>query len=209
MSEAEKRLPWDQLDGETDKAYQAFLKYRDAGKERSLRGTFGVHGSNQNSTKVRKPAKSRIAGWSSQWKWGERVSAWDMHLADLATKEAERTVKEETQKWVKRRITSRAFYFESAQLVAEQIVKHVTPGAKVPKDNAGLRDLIRAINGLKECANVSGTSVLDALLDPGQQASCDARSGTVFDHEPVAGGESAPSGQDDGNPDGEAPGGGE
>ncbi len=65
--------PWHRLPGETDKAYQAFLVYRDIEpSERSIVRT------------ASEMAKSRqhIQRWSSQWNWQERTSAWDEEQDD-------------------------------------------------------------------------------------------------------------------------------
>lgn len=62
--------PWEQLDGESFKAYQAFLMYRDLGLSRTLRGTAGHLGKN----------RKLIEGWSSKNNWVVRARAFDSHV---------------------------------------------------------------------------------------------------------------------------------
>ena len=65
-----QQYAWQQLPHETDKAYQAFVVYRNLDpKERSL------------SRVVSELGKSRalIERWSAGWSWVERARAWDAH----------------------------------------------------------------------------------------------------------------------------------
>lgn len=67
MAEQDDLRPWDCQPGETSKAYQAFVTYRDMGPDRSLRA---VGQELDKSHQV-------LSRWSSQHHWVSRVAAWD------------------------------------------------------------------------------------------------------------------------------------
>lgn len=60
------------MKGESGKAYDAFLTYRDQGATRSLRKV-AEHLAKSGSL---------IRRWSLQWHWTARVGAWDNHLLE-------------------------------------------------------------------------------------------------------------------------------
>lgn len=64
------RKPWERIDGETSRAWEGFVSYRDMGPERSL------------SKVARQLSKSKqlLQRWSSRWLWVMRVRAWDDHM---------------------------------------------------------------------------------------------------------------------------------
>jgi hypothetical protein len=59
--------PWDCQPGETAKAYQAFVTYRDIGPARSVRKVAESLGKSE----------TLISGWSSKHHWVSRTAAWD------------------------------------------------------------------------------------------------------------------------------------
>lgn len=63
-------LPWNRLKGESGKAYEAFMVYRDMGATRSARRT---------AAELQK-AGSLIRRWRLQWRWDWRCAAWDDYL---------------------------------------------------------------------------------------------------------------------------------
>ena len=70
--------PWHQQSGETDKAYRAFLVYRDLPpRDRSRqRAASELYGKGEPFN-PRKPAPGKITLWMHQHHWRERASAWD------------------------------------------------------------------------------------------------------------------------------------
>jgi hypothetical protein len=60
-------LPWEQQDGETAIAFEAFAIYRDMGAERSLRKVAATRDSEA----------TRIYAWATEWSWAARVTAYD------------------------------------------------------------------------------------------------------------------------------------
>ena len=61
---------WQQQPGETDKAFRAFIAYRNLEpEERSLARVVSELGK----------SRSLMEQWSSKWSWVERARAWDNH----------------------------------------------------------------------------------------------------------------------------------
>lgn len=83
--------PWERQKGESDKAYEAFVTYRDMGTNRSIRAV------------AQKLAKSRtqIGKWSSGWEWTERVRAYDNELEKEARAQAVKDRKDMTSRHIK------------------------------------------------------------------------------------------------------------
>lgn len=92
----EHDLPWDQLPGETDAAYRAFLAYRaQPMMSRSLRKLAETRVMDRHPDitpeEMARMAKNDVAtvgAWSSACHWQARVRAWDKHQADLLAAEA-------------------------------------------------------------------------------------------------------------------------
>ena len=66
MAERE-RQPWDRCKGETRKAFEAFLCYRDLGDTRTLAATGQALGKSKGQMEI----------WSAKWGWLERVAAYE------------------------------------------------------------------------------------------------------------------------------------
>ena len=83
--------PWERQKGESDKAYEAFVTYRDMGTNRSIRAV------------AQKLAKSRtqIGKWSSGWEWMERVRAYDNELEKEARAKAVKDRNDMTERHIK------------------------------------------------------------------------------------------------------------
>jgi hypothetical protein len=81
-----KLMPWERQPLESERAYAAFVTYRDQGDERSVRQV----------ARTRELHETQCQRWSGRWRWSERVMAWDRHLGAVATKEKEKAVREMT-----------------------------------------------------------------------------------------------------------------
>lgn len=88
-----ERHPWDRQEHETNRAYQAFLCYRDMGALRSLRKAAEIFYGDVGY--VSKPsAKNRqFFEWSSNHKWVARCEAWDDEEDRLRTIERRERIK--------------------------------------------------------------------------------------------------------------------
>lgn len=82
--------PWERQPGETEKAYEAFVAYRDLGAQRSV------------SAVSEKLSKSRqlISRWKAAYSWDERVLEYDNELQ----REAKRTASAELRKMNARQV---------------------------------------------------------------------------------------------------------
>jgi hypothetical protein len=68
--------PWEQLAGESSKAYAAFCIYRDQGPRRTFDGASrAYHGGAAAGPKRR--ASGHIRLWAERWHWLARAQAWD------------------------------------------------------------------------------------------------------------------------------------
>lgn len=67
MAQGNNPLPWERQPKETSQASEAFIEYRDMGRERSVRAV---------AQRLGKSA-TLISRWSSQHEWVKRAAAWD------------------------------------------------------------------------------------------------------------------------------------
>lgn len=72
--------PWERLPRETDKAFEAFVAYRNLGPDRTL----------QRLSEILSKHRMWLGEWKAKWGWEERVAAWDNHLDQLTLKQMER-----------------------------------------------------------------------------------------------------------------------
>jgi hypothetical protein len=79
-------VPWEQLPGESAKAYAAFCLYRDQGPNRSIEATSRLYHSHaaprgsQTAQGRRRGASGQIRNWAQRWSWSARARAWDQEL---------------------------------------------------------------------------------------------------------------------------------
>lgn len=71
---------WDQLPGESSKAYAAFVIYRDLGPRRSIEEASRLYHDRPNSSPRRRRASGQIRHWAERWNWPARAVAWDQSL---------------------------------------------------------------------------------------------------------------------------------
>ena len=93
MSARVEVLPWERRPREGERAYAAFLAYRDLGPGRTLEATRTRLGKRPGYLKP-------IERWSALRQWRERSCAWDDHLQS----ERDKITREEVAKWERRRL---------------------------------------------------------------------------------------------------------
>ena len=107
---------WERQEGEGEKAYEAFLVYRDMGAKRNVRAV---------GQKLNK-SLTQIGKWSSRWNWVERCRAWDNQLQ----KEAKKVAADELRKMYQRHIKIAM----QLQNVAIMSLAETKPADIAPKD---------------------------------------------------------------------------
>lgn len=70
MEQRNNKKPWEQFDGESAKAFEAFAVYRDQGSARSCQAV--ARALHKSSALVRR--------WRERWYWSTRVQAWDTSI---------------------------------------------------------------------------------------------------------------------------------
>jgi len=106
--------PYNRLTEESDQAYQAFVRYRYMGVERSITAV------------ARQLNKSRplIGRWSAKYNWIERVAAYDQSLDAAKVAAEQRAVAKATEKAVaKRELTKDRVLEEAAALAFSKLTE--------------------------------------------------------------------------------------
>lgn len=149
--------PWERLDGESAKAYEAFCTYLEMGEKRSLRAV------NQKLLK----SYTIIGRWSRTYAWVDRAAAYD---ADLR-RQAYEAARKETQKMQTRQIET-AIIFQKKALEAldkvdvsalepRDILKFFETAAKIERET---RAQSEAQTAPEDGANKSTAGVADSIL---------------------------------------------
>ena len=82
--------PWERQKGESEKAYEAFVAYRDMGEKRTLIAVAEKLG--KSDTLIRR--------WKDRWEWKERVRAYDNDLEKEARAKAIKDRKDMTARHI-------------------------------------------------------------------------------------------------------------
>lgn len=82
--------PWERQKGESEKAYEAFVAYRDMGEKRTIVAV---------AEKLQK-SDSLIRRWKDRWEWKERVRAYDNDLEKEARAKAIKERKDMTTRHI-------------------------------------------------------------------------------------------------------------
>lgn len=92
QNELRKRNPWDQIAGESDKAFKAFMIYRNLPvEERTVRNAWKQYSPDRSDQQY----SAHFANWSKLNHWRERASAWDRHLQGIKDKATEKVFSKE------------------------------------------------------------------------------------------------------------------
>ncbi len=112
--------PWERQRGESEKAFAAFVIYRDLGEKRTI------------TEVARKLTRSRqwINEWKDKWRWKERAAEYDQEMQRVARKAARETMAEEYETMIKRQIAI-SLQLQSKAMKALQTLK---PEKLTPKE---------------------------------------------------------------------------
>jgi len=132
--------PWDRQEGETSKAYAAFVAYLELGPERSIDAAFRQ----QNGSRKAAGRPFWWHRWSSKWSWVARAEAFDHH---------ELTEKIEARAEVRERLRQQAI--DNADMALAEIVALCQyQGSERPETAARVR--LNACEKLLSLAGVDG-----------------------------------------------------
>lgn len=131
--------PWERQEKESDKAFEAFVKYRDMGLDRS-------------TTKVAKElAKSEqlIRRWSATYDWVKRAAAWDNEV----DKDVQKAQRQEITEMRKRHAT----------LASAMLVKAAKALQAIPEDEIKASDISRMVDVASKLERVSRGDVGEVI----------------------------------------------
>ncbi len=161
---------WEQQteNGESTKAYESFVSYRDMGIGRSLLKVWRQQSGNETATSV--PGK--ITAWSEQFDWLSRARAYDAHLELTVRKQNEAAHVAELTAYRERsrKAAETTFTIANAalQLAGQKLQQMVKDKTDVPV--AALPAYLRAAAAVMESslnaeAEAIGVRRLESLLD--------------------------------------------
>ena len=112
--------PWERQQGESEKAFAAFVIYRDLGEKRTI------------TEVAKKLTRSRqwINEWKDKWHWKERAALYDQEMQRVARKAAREIMAEEYETMIKRQIAI-SLQLQSKAMKALQTLK---PEKLTPKE---------------------------------------------------------------------------
>jgi hypothetical protein len=102
---------WEQLPGETGRAYAAFCAFRDCGQERNIRKAVETA---ENGTVKREKTYRVWRNWCSQFRWRERAADYDRYTEKLKQVERRKTI--EAQGEMHRAVTGKMLAAVSRKL---------------------------------------------------------------------------------------------
>ncbi len=107
---------WDQMEGETSRAFSAFKMYRDLDHHpRTLLAAYREFTGKKQATK----AASHFFEWKQKFDWDARVLAFDRHREAIKMREDEKALADERRKWQKRKLQTR----EETWTLADALLK--------------------------------------------------------------------------------------
>lgn len=125
--------PWERQEGESEKAFEAFVIYRDLGQERTI------------SAVVKRLKKSRnlIDRWKDKFNWIERVRLYDNELEKRAFAKAVKERKNMSERHIKIAMQLQKKALEALQILdiddmkAKDIINMVDTAAKLERISRG------------------------------------------------------------------------
>lgn len=161
--------PWEQQPGESSEAYAAFRAYRDLGPDRSILKAYAQLRPKAGSRKAPAPANAPGSWkrWAQQWRWKERVEAYDRRMESVEQGAREEARKAHGVAWEARfeEFRERAY----GQLLSLQNQVGILCGApicKVETNKVVPGDLVSDEDGKKKLGPPkSVTTILNPALD--------------------------------------------
>jgi len=155
----EKKIihPWDKQPKESQKAYAAFVRYRDAGPKRSHR-----------TVAKSSPERRQFSRWSTRYNWLKRVEKWEEHL-DKKKQEAMEGFAEEMAKrqidlgkMLQSASIQGRLNLDTTKMKAMDVAKLAEIGVKIERlasgadtEKVGLKHDVSALDVMKELKEIT------------------------------------------------------
>jgi hypothetical protein len=136
--------PWEQLPGESARAFGAFAAYRDLGPRRSLRAAAQTFYGRASAARERQLDK-----WSHAFRWVERANAWDRHLDAQARQAQEEARREMVERHVKEaralqaKAVERLRSLRPEELGPAELLRYLVEAAKLERLALGEPDSVQ------------------------------------------------------------------
>ncbi len=145
--------PWERQNGEGEKAFAAFVIYRDMGRERTVTAV------------AKQLSKSRqlVERWKERWNWQERVRAYDNELEKEAKAAAVKATREMAERHIRIAMQLQKKALEALQNLS---VKKMT--AKDIKEYIKMATELERLNRMSEeksDTDSGKTSLADAIVE--------------------------------------------
>ena len=157
-------LAWDRQDGEGDKAFAAFVRYRDMHPSvRSIRAAYEAQTGKKLET--RQPPRQWLT-WSSKWQWIDRARAYDAHLELVARQQREDSYSDQLRQHLdqQNRLATAAVE-ASIRLIrhANARMAEVETASKNGKSKAMPEDITRCIRAAVAAGDAASAARAEAL----------------------------------------------
>lgn len=127
--------PWERLENEGTKPYEAFAIYRDMGRERGIRKVAAELGKSE----------TLISRWSGKFDWVKRAAAWDDEQDRIAREIAQKEQAEEIRKMRKRH----------SELAKKMMDKAEEALAAIPQGDIKAADISRMVDVASKLERIS------------------------------------------------------
>ncbi len=159
----ESEYPWERLQGETDRAFEAFLVYRDMGAARSTAKVAQELGK----------SKALMDRWCSRWRWVRRVRLYAAHEDHLRRERLRVQRLEMVERharygqWMQAKAAQLISSMSAEHLTIEQARRYMETGVRVERDALGAPALDEATSGRDAATGPAGDwqSALENLSD--------------------------------------------
>ena len=179
---------WEQTQGETSRAYEAFKCFRDLDqKPRTIINAYREFSGKKQVDKI----AAHFFDWKQRFNWDSRVLDYDRHLEAIRMRADELTIADERRKWQKRKIQTRDETWTLADALLKKgkeildLPMYETVSERVERDENDLS--IKHITILRP-ARGSLTTAVNALVhaDKLRRLACDMATERVVSESPDA-----------------------
>ena len=125
MDIEKKKELWDRLENEPERAYRAFVSYRNLpSAERTLIAAYRQHVGNPHAAKP----SDTWSRWCNEFGWRERARAHDAHLDRIRERSREKAIEEEAERQAREVEKARYRYNELLTRNYEEAIEYIESG---------------------------------------------------------------------------------